>query len=89
MTSDERGYGPDDMGDDEQETEVMEWEKYIEDPPEGELEVAEDSDNDAQSAYDYAERHPRATGRDDDLEAGDEEDDEPAEHSAIHERRNP
>jgi hypothetical protein len=86
MTSDERGYGPDNMGDDEQETEVAEWEKYIEDPPEGEVEVSEDDDNDAQEAYDWAERHPRQTGHD-----GDNGDngDEPAEHTAIQERRNP
>jgi hypothetical protein len=86
MTSDDRGYGPDDMGDDEQETEVAEWEKYIEDPPEGEVEVSEDDDNDAQEAYDWAERHPRQTGRDGD---NGEDTDEPAEHSAIQERRNP
>jgi hypothetical protein len=84
MTSDDRGYGPDDMGDDEQEIEVAEWEKYIEDPPEGELEITEDNGNDAQAAYDWAERHPREAGRGDD-----DEDDSPAEHSAIRERRNP
>ena len=87
MTSDERGYGPDDMGDDEQETEVLEWEKYIEDPPEGELEITEDNGNDAQAAYDWAERHPRETGRDGD--AGNDGDDEPAERAAMRERRNP
>ena len=87
MTSEERGYGPDDMGDDEQETEVSEWEKFIEDPPEGELVVTEDDDNDAQQAYDYAERHPRQTGHDGDADAG--QDDEAAEHSAIQERPNP
>ena len=86
MTSDDRGYGPDDMGDDEQETEVAEWEKYIEDPPEGEVEVSEDDDNDAQEAYDWAERHPRETGHDRD---NGDEGDEPAEHTAIRERRNP
>jgi hypothetical protein len=85
MTSDDRGYGPDDMGDDEQETEVAEWEKYIEDPPEGELEITEDDD--AREAYDWAERHPREAGHDGDADA--DEDDEPAEQSAIRERRNP
>jgi hypothetical protein len=83
MTSDDRGYGPDDMGDDEQETEVAEWERYIEDPPEGELEVTEDDGNDARDAYDWAERHPRAAGPDPGT------DDEPAEHTAIRERRSP
>jgi hypothetical protein len=87
MTSDDRGYGPDDMGDDEQETEVSEWEKFIEDPPEGELVVTEDGDDDAPQAYDWAERHPRETGHDGDADAA--KDDEPAERSAIHERRNP
>ncbi|GLZ81179.1 hypothetical protein Afil01_59860 [Actinorhabdospora filicis] len=28
------GRGPDDMGDDEQETDTSEWERFIEDPPE-------------------------------------------------------
>jgi hypothetical protein len=87
MTSEDRGYGPDEMGDDEQEIEVTEWEKYVGDPPEGELVVTEDDDNDAQKAYDWAERHPRETGRDGDAEAG--QDDEPAEHSAVRERRKP
>jgi hypothetical protein len=72
------GYGPDDMGDDEQESEVSEWEQYIEDPPEGELPVAEDNDDDAEQAADWAERHPRQV-------AQPEEDDTPAEESAIHE----
>jgi hypothetical protein len=72
------GYGPDDMGDDEQESEVSEWEQYIEDPPEGELPVAEDNDDDAEQAVDWAERHPRQV-------AQPEEDDTPAEESAIHE----
>jgi hypothetical protein len=87
MTSDDRGYGPDDMGDDVQETELAEWERYIEDPPEGELEITEDGDDDAQEAYDWAERHPRETGHDGDLDAGDEE--QSAEQSAMRERRNP
>ncbi len=87
MTSDDRGYGPDDLGDDEQESDVAGWEKYIEDPPDDELEVDEDADDDAQAAYDWAERHPQATGHDGDQDA--EGDEEPAEHSAIHESRNP
>lgn len=74
------------MGDDEQETEVAEWEKYIEDPPEGEVEVSEDDDNDAQEAYDWAERHPRETERDSD---NGDNGDEPAEHTAVRERRSP
>jgi len=79
MNSDDRtGPGPDDMGDDEQESEVSEWEQYIEDPPEGELPVAEDNDDDAEQAVDWAERHPRQV-------AAPEEDDTPAEESAIHE----
>jgi hypothetical protein len=79
MNSDDRtGPGPDDMGDDEQESEVSEWEQYIEDPPEGELAVAEDNDDDAEQAVDWAERHPRQV-------AEPEQDDTPAEEAAIHE----
>jgi hypothetical protein len=80
MNSDDRtaGPGPDDMGDDEQESEVAEWEQYIEDPPEGELPVAEDNDDDAEEATDWADRHPRQV-------AEPAEDDRPAEESAIHE----
>jgi hypothetical protein len=73
------GYGPDDMGDDAQETEVGEYQQYIEDPP-SELVIAEDDDSDAEQATDWAARHPRATGH-----AG--ADDRPAEESAIHETR--
>jgi hypothetical protein len=87
MTSEDRGYGPDNMGDDEQETEVTEWERYIEDPPEGELEVREDNDNDAGEDYDWAERHPRDAGHDGDVDAAQGE--VPAERSAVRERRNP
>jgi hypothetical protein len=86
MTSEDRGYGPDNMGDDEQETEVAEWERYIEDPPEGELEIRED-DDDAEEDYDWAERHPRDTGHDGDVDAAQGE--VPAEQSAVRERRNP
>ena len=73
------GRGPDDMGDDEQETEVAEWEQYIEDPPD-DLVIAEDNDDDAEEAMDWADRHPRQVA-----EAGADEDDRPAEESAIHE----
>jgi hypothetical protein len=86
MTNDDRGYGPDDMGDDEQEFEVEEYEQYIEDPPD-DLDVAEDDDDDAEAAYDWADRHPSAAGRDgtpvNDLS------DEAAEESAVQERRPP
>lgn len=87
MTSVDRGYGPDDMGDDEQETEVSSYEEYIEDPPDAGLEVAEDADDDASEAYDWAERHPRAAGHDGVLV--DDRPDESAEESAITERPNP
>ena len=57
------------MGDDEQETEVAEYEQYIEDPPD-DLVIAEDDDDDAEQAMDWADRHPRevaaATGEADD-----------------------
>ena len=41
MTSDDRtaGPGPDDMGDDEQEFEIAEYEQYIEDPPDSGLAI--------------------------------------------------
>ena len=73
------GYGPDDMGDDEQETEVAEYEQYIEDPPD-DLLIAEDNDDDAEEAVDWAARHPRAA------DARDEETARPAEESAMHEQ---
>jgi hypothetical protein len=65
------------MGDDEQESEVAEWEQYIEDPPDN-LVIAEDNDDDAEQAMDWADRHPRQVAEPD-------EDDTPAEQSAIHE----
>ena len=84
MTDNDRGYGPDDMGDDEQEFETEEYERYIEDPPE-DLPVTEDSDDDAEAAYDWAERHPTAAGRDGDPASVQQ--DESAEESAVRERR--
>jgi hypothetical protein len=74
------GYGPDNMGDDAQETEVSEYEQYIEDPPE-DLVIAEDDDNDALQATDWAARHPRSTA------SAPEPDDKPAEESALREIR--
>jgi hypothetical protein len=73
-----QGRGPDDMGDDEQETEVAEWEEYIADPPDGELVIAEDNDDDAEAATDWAARHPRQV-------AAPDEDDTPAAEAAVHE----
>ncbi len=82
MDSDERraGHGPDDMGDDEQETEVAGYEQYIEDPPD-DLVISEDDDDDAEQAADWASRHPRQVAADNDADA----DDEAAEQSAVHE----
>ena len=58
MDSDARiGHGPDDMGDDEQEFEVSEYEQYIEDPPD-DLVISEDDDSDAEESEDWAARHP-------------------------------
>jgi hypothetical protein len=74
------GYGPDDMGDDAQETEVSGYEQYIEDPPE-DLVIAEDDDNDAQEATDWAARHPRSAT------AAPVPDDKSAEESALREFR--
>jgi hypothetical protein len=92
MSGDARlGHGPDDMGDDEQEIEVAEYETYIEDPPD-DLVIDEDDDDDAEEATDWAARHPRAAERDEEpraAELDDEptEEDEPAEQSALHESR--
>lgn len=72
------GYGPDDMGDDEQETDVTGYSQYIEDPPE-DLVITEDDDNDAERATDWAARHPREE------DSSDIPDDKAAEESAIHE----
>jgi hypothetical protein len=71
------GHGPDDMGDDEQEFEVAEYEQYIEDPPD-DLLIAEDDDRDAEGTEDWAARHPRDATRP-------EVPDEAAEVTAIHE----
>jgi hypothetical protein len=76
----QEGYGPDDMGDDAQETEVTEYQQYIEDPPE-DLVIAEDADADAEQATDWAARHPRSTA------SGPVPDDKPAEESALRETR--
>jgi len=85
MTDDDRGYGPDDMGDDEQEFEAEEYKRYIEDPPDGELDIPEDDDSDANDAQNWADRHPTAAGRDG--TAGGDETGKAAEESAVHERR--
>jgi hypothetical protein len=84
MNSDPRtaDRGPDDMGDDEQETDVEEYQRYVTDPPD-DLIILEDDDNDAEQAADWAARHPRAAA------AVGEPDDEPAEESAIHETPDP
>jgi hypothetical protein len=74
------GHEPDDMGDDEQESEVSEYEYYLEDPPD-DLVIAEDGDDDAEAAADWAARHPRAAT------APDVPDDVSAEESAMHETR--
>jgi hypothetical protein len=73
------GHGPDDLGDDEQDTEIAEYAQYIEDPPD-DLVITEDNDDDAAQAQDWADRHPRQVARD-----NEGEDDEPAEEAAIHE----
>jgi hypothetical protein len=75
-------YGPDDFGDDEQETEVSEYEQYIEDPPD-DFVIAEDNDDDAEEDADWAARHPSAATE------PDVPDDEGAEDAAVHIRREP
>jgi hypothetical protein len=72
------GHGPDDMGDDEQEFEVSEYEQYIEDPPD-DLVIGEDDDSDAEAAEDRAARHPKDATR------PEVPDDVAAEDAAIHE----
>jgi hypothetical protein len=83
------GYGPDDQGDDEQESEVTEYDRYIEDPPDQGVLIAEDDDDDAEEAEDWAAAHPdRVTDEAEEdarLDADPDSDDEPAERSAIHE----
>jgi hypothetical protein len=89
------GYGPDDLGDDEQEAEVSEYDLYTEDPPDGGILIAEDDDDDAEAAEDWAAAHPdRVTeeaGADAELDANMERegvaggDDESAENAAMHE----
>jgi hypothetical protein len=72
------GFGPDDMGDDPQESEVSEYEQYIEDPPD-DLVIAEDDDDDMEQAEDWAARHPKAA------QQPQEPDDVPAEVEAVRE----
>jgi hypothetical protein len=84
VTSSDRGYGPDDMGDDEQETDIQEYERFVEDPPD-DLEITEDYDNDAEEAYNWADRHPQAAGHDGTL--ANPQRDQTAEESAVHVRR--
>lgn len=86
VSIDDRGYGPDDMGDDEQETEVEEYERYIEDPPD-DLQITEDADDDASAAYDWAARHPEAAGHDGNPVT--DQRNETAEESAVQVRRLP
>jgi hypothetical protein len=83
MTSDPRQTdpGPDDMGDDEQENEVEEYQRYLDDPPD-DLVIAEDNDEDTKEAVEWAVRHPRAAS------TLSEPDDESAEESAVRQRRN-
>jgi hypothetical protein len=50
------GHGPDDMGDDEQESEVAGYEQYIEDPPD-DLVITEDDGSDTDE--DAEETPPR------------------------------
>ena len=82
MTSDDRtaGPGPDDMGDDEQEFEIAEYDQYIEDPPDSGLAIDEDDDDDGERDVDWAETHPREVVRE-----NADADNRPAESSAIHE----
>jgi len=84
MNSDPRwtGHGPDDMGDDEQETDIASYERYIEDPPD-DMVIAEDNDDDAEQATDWYARHPAAAA--DSADTGDKS----AEESAVHETRGP
>lgn len=88
------GHGPDDMGDDEQETELLEYRQYIEDPPD-DLVIAEDDDDDAEAATDWAALHPRKVQAEEeqadrDLEEQQAEvDDVGAEDDAMHWTREP
>lgn len=88
------GYGPDDLGDDEQEAEVSEYDRYTEDPPDQGVLIAEDNDDDAEAAQDWAAKHPERiadeSAEDARLDADIEQegvaggDDEPAERAAMH-----
>jgi hypothetical protein len=93
MNSDPRrtGHGPDNLGDEEQDAEVAQYEYYIEDPPD-DLVIAEDDDDDAEEATDWAARHPHAAEHDEEPEAVELDDEptagnEPAEQAAMHEIR--
>jgi hypothetical protein len=66
------------MGDDEQESEIQEYQSYLDEPPD-DLVIHEDDDSDAEEAVDWAARHPRAAG------SVREPSDESAEESAIRE----
>jgi hypothetical protein len=81
MASDPRwaGPGPDDMGDDEQESEIQEYQRYLDDPLD-DLTLTENDDND-EEAVDWAVHHPRAAG------AVGEPNDESAGESSVRETR--
>lgn len=82
------GYGPDDLGDDEQQAEVSEYDRYTEDPPDQGVLIAEDNDDDAEAAEDWAAKHPERvadeSAADRTLDADPDSDDEPAERAAMH-----
>jgi hypothetical protein len=84
MTSDSdphrAGPGPDDMGDDEQESEIQEYQRYLDDPLD-DLTTTESDDNDVEEAAEWAARHPRAAG------TVNEPGDESAGESAVPETR--
>jgi hypothetical protein len=60
MTNDPHrgGPGPDDMGEDEQESEIQEYQRYLDDPLD-DLTITGDDDNDAEEAGESAVRETR------------------------------
>ncbi|GAB3499180.1 hypothetical protein [Nocardiopsis coralliicola] len=78
------------LDDDDQVTEVGMWERYIEDPPEGELDVEEDDSRGELGISDAVAEENRRGGRDPQIpySDADEEDDGP-EGESMHTTRNP
>ncbi|MFW5419129.1 hypothetical protein J0910_21160 [Nocardiopsis sp. CNT-189] len=72
-----------DMGDDEQESDLSLWERYIDDPPEGEVDVVDD-DSAGELGIDAELAQERRPGEQEDGYAEYAEEEEGPEDEAVH-----